>query len=145
MPLEAWRAIVGYEGLYEISSIGRVKSLPSYATCRGGGRRLVAEKILRTFVDRGGYSRILLNKKGRRRFSVHRLVAFAFLGAPPGKGMHVDHINRDTSDNRAENLRWVTPLENALNRSAYFKSGSFCDACGSQIKKARLVEYQSGP
>ena len=98
---EVWKTIPGYEGLYEIISMGKIKSL------RTG--------LLRRDVNSGrGYRAIQLSDSNakKHRLYVHRLVALAFLGPPPSEEYQVNHINLVKADNRVENLEWVTPDEN---------------------------------
>lgn len=94
---EIWREIAGYETLYQISNYGRVKSL--------GNSQARQEKILKQQLQRDGYKRVWLCKKGfkRKRFPVHRLVANAFIPNPLRKEQ-VNHQNGDKLDNRLENL-----------------------------------------
>ena len=103
---EIWKPIKDYEGLYEISNLGRVKSLPRNGTIK-------TEKILIPNMS-GRYARIGLRNKIKIRYSVHRLVAEAFI-PNPNNLPQVDHINGDRYDNRVENLRWVTAKENIGN------------------------------
>jgi len=102
---EVWRDITGYETLYQISNYGRVKSLAN-----SNSRQ---EKILKQQFQRDGYMRVTLYKKGlkRKRFSIHRLVAMAFIPNPFGKEQ-VNHQNGDKLDNRLSNLNWMTSKEN---------------------------------
>ena len=89
---EEWRPILGYEGLYEVSSLGRVKS------CR-------YNKILKSNIDRGGYARVPLYRgDGTKLYKqIHRLVAKAFI--PNESNLPcINHINSVRSDNRLENL-----------------------------------------
>lgn len=96
--IEIWKDIKGYEGLYRISSLGRVYSLKRF-------RHLLLS-------DRGGYKRIrLLKKNVYKTFSVHRLVLEAFKENPFNKS-EVNHINAIKSDNRLINLEWCTGIEN---------------------------------
>ena len=105
---EIWKSIKGYEGLYEISSLGRVKNL----NYKGSGK----EKILKNTECSNGYLRVGLIKNGKTKmFRVHRLVAEAFIPNPEGKPC-IDHINTIRNDNRIENLRWVTYEENNNNQ-----------------------------
>ena len=107
MEEEVWKPIKNYEGLYEVSNMGRVKNL----NYKGSGK----EKILKNIKRREGYLMVILTKNGKRRgFLVHRLVAEAFIPNPEGKPC-IDHINTIRNDNRIENLRWVTYKENNNN------------------------------
>lgn len=109
---EFWKDIEGYEGLYQISNMGRIKSLPKIC-----GVRSSKEKIIRTFRNHSGYELATLCKDGNQKhFQVHRLVATTFIPNNDSKPQ-VDHINRIRNDNRVLNLRWVTNKENSRNSS----------------------------
>ena len=108
MKNEEWRDVVGYEGRYQVSSMGRVKSLER-KDCLG---RTVKERILKPGVVGSGYLMISLCTGGKQKmFSVHRLVCQAFHENPDNKS-DVNHINEDKTDNRACNLEWSTRKEN---------------------------------
>lgn len=92
---EVWKAVVGYEGLYEVSSEGRVKSL-------------ITNKLMSIFGCGNGYYRVSL--KGRGVY-VHRIVAEAFIENPLNK-KEVNHLDEDPSNNCVENLEWATRTEN---------------------------------
>lgn len=112
--MEEWRPIKDYEGFYEVSNLGRVKSLDRIIIDSKGRKRLFEGKIMKLKSDRYGYLYVSLNKNGKKNFKVHRLVAEAFIPNTEDK-KHVDHINTNKEDNRVENLRWVTPKENNNN------------------------------
>ena len=99
---EVWRDIVGYEGLYQVSNLGRVKSLPKY--------HYKYEKILSLTVNkRDGRISVMLSKSPteRKRFSVHRLVAIAFLDNPHNYP-EINHRDENPQNNRVNNLEWCT-------------------------------------
>ena len=100
--MEEWKQIK--EGYYEVSTIGNIRSVKT-------------SKIIKTHHSTKDYVIIGLYIDGKRkRFSVHRLVAEAFVENIDNKPF-VDHINRIRDDNRVENLRWVTHLENMQNQT----------------------------
>lgn len=108
---EIWKDIEGYEGLYMVSSLGRVKSLD-----RIDGRGWnIKGKILKQTLDKKGYLNVGLSKNNNRTlYKVHRLVAETFIPNPDNKP-EIDHISTLKTDNMVENLRWVTTKENSNN------------------------------
>lgn len=112
MSEEIWKAIIGYEGRYEVSSLGQVKSLP-----KTNEKGRVYQGILKGRPARHGYLRVALFKNlVRKNESIHRIVATAFCDKPDGAN-EVNHKNAIKTDNRAENLEWVTRRGNM--RHAY--------------------------
>ena len=107
MTEEIWKDVEGYEGIYSISSTGRIKSLERIDSA---GRKR-QEKLLKPYTNKKGYLRINLNNE---KFLVHRLVAQAFIPNPENKPQ-VNHINTVRGDNRVENLEWCTNEENCNN------------------------------
>lgn len=106
---ELFRNIEGYEGLYQVSNLGRVRSFKVY---KGG-------KVL-TLVQRKGYITVTLCKNGKSKiYSVHRLVAEAFIPNPDSM-REVNHIDGNKLNNDVSNLEWCTHLENMRHA---FKSG----------------------
>lgn len=106
MCIEWWKYINGYEGLYMVSTLGRVKSVERKVK-KWDGFRTIPETILKPKVQNNGYLTVMLykNRKGKT-FAIHRLVAEAFKPNPHNYPT-VDHINRIRTDNREENLRWA--------------------------------------
>lgn len=114
---EIWRPIRGFEG-YEVSSLGRVRSCDRLVCCKCGSIRLYKGRILEPVKSKVGYMIVGLYKDGKRtNFTVHRLVAMAFpeICGQFRNELEVDHRNTVRTDNRAENLHWVTRSENSLN------------------------------
>ena len=102
---EIWKDIEGYEGLYQISNYGRVKSL-NYA-------KQGKEKILKDRISNSGYKRVNLSKSGERKtYYVHRLVAETFIPNPNGYS-EVNHKDEDKSNNNIDNLEWCTSKYNS--------------------------------
>lgn len=106
--MEVWKDIPGYEGKYQISNKGRVKSLPrDEQFCKRP-----KEVILKTFVCGSGYQEVILRNKGKRKPKlIHRMVAEAFVPNHANKE-EVNHKDGDKFNNVHTNLEWVTPKEN---------------------------------
>ena len=108
---ELWKSVYGYEGLYEVSNQGRVRSFPRMVRCRNG-YGLKGGKILKPQKRQHGYLSVCLyNGNGCKKVSIHRLVAEAFCEQRDGCN-EVNHLNEDKQDNRAENLAWCNRSEN---------------------------------
>jgi hypothetical protein len=131
---ETWKEVVGYEGIYSVSSFGNVRRDV------GGTGRCKAGRILKPSPSHG-YMRLNLCFRGKVKFAfIHILVAAAFIGECP-EGMEVNHENGIKSDNSVENLKYVTPSQNirhafstGLNKS--IGETHYC----SKLKKADISQ-----
>jgi len=113
---EIWKDCnCGFNGYYQVSNLGRVKSMPRVVK-RGKGSQSVEDKILKTRICKFGYSFVGLYVAPKKQVfkKIHRLVAEAFIDNPEKKKC-VNHINGIKTDNRAENLEWATHRENTLH------------------------------
>ena len=123
---EIWKDIEGYEGIYQVSNFGRLRSLDRYYTKphpRNGvpTRYLKKGQIVKTFVGRNGYiGAVLKFERKHKNFMMHRLVAKAFV---PGyfDGADVNHKDCNRQNNRADNLEWMTRRDNLMYADAMDK------------------------
>lgn len=132
---EAWRPIAGYEDLYEVSSLGRVRSLGCWVKARAGASSWWKPgRTLKAWQHKTGHWNVLLVRGGERStVLVHRLVLTAFAG-PPSDGEECRHIDGNPSNNTAANLRWGTHTENMADMVAHGTSPR-----GERNSRARLT------
>jgi len=137
-PVEVWKDVPGYEGIYSASTTGLIMNYGRQLYCRGHGKE--KPKILKPSKDQKGYLRIrLVDRNGRRKmFGVHRIIALTYIQNPDNKPC-IDHINGIKDDNRVENLRWVTILENVHNPLTYKK---YVEAMKKQRGKTLTCEQR---
>ena len=115
---ENWRPVPEYEGRYEVSDQGRVRSFITKGPHRGVSD--VPQRMLRPRTDKHGYQKAtLLTAQAHTTYSVHRMVALAFHGAPPEPSSVVRHLDGNRGNNWSDNLQWGTSLENALDRKRH--------------------------
>ena len=106
-----YKAIKGYESIYEVNELGKVRSVNRIVEIKDGSIRKYDGKELKLQMDKGGYAMVRLSKNGvYKMMKVHRLVADAFLPNPDNLPQ-IHHKNHETTDNRVENLKWVTSAE----------------------------------
>ena len=116
---EIWKDIKGYEGLYQVSNLGRIKSLSKFVNNNPKSSKFgyyTKERILKTSKSNNGYLIVHLFKNSKQyTIYIHRLVAITFI--PNSNNLlQVDHIDGNKQNNRIDNLEWVTPKEN-INRA----------------------------
>ncbi len=137
--MEIWKAIEGYEGRYEVSNEGRVRTL-SYK----GGPRVV---VMNATLDSWGYPTVTLASP-RATFNVHRLVALAFLGPRPER-LEINHIDSDKMNAAVTNLEYVTGTQNqrhafaAGTKSHYGEKNPFAKLTGAEVQQIRDL-YAAG-
>ena len=112
--IEFWKDIVGYEGRYQVSNNGNVKSLARITESRKGVFQNKKEVILKSFDSGRGYLKYKLCSSGEKTISAHKLVAMAFIENPENKSQ-INHLNGLKKDNRACNLEWCTGSENVIH------------------------------
>jgi hypothetical protein len=114
MKIEVWKSLFGYEGIYEVSNFGNVKSL-SRIIKNNGGHYLSKESLLKIYTDNLGYLRVGLCKNSiSKKFRIHILVAISFLNHTPKKyKLIVDHIDNNKKNNNLDNLQIITQRLNS--------------------------------
>ena len=122
MSEEVWKDIEKYEGLYQVSNIGRVRSLDRLKATRNRHKIIQAKikgQLLKPSINGDGYYQVTLSKNDEHLITrIHRLVAQTFIPNKDNK-TQVNHINGNKLDNRVENLEWCTCKENILHAVAY--------------------------
>ena len=158
--MENWKNIKGYEGFYQVSNLGRIKSVERDIYCQNGIVHHLKEKILVPALNNKGYQYVNLSKNGKGKLMlVHRLVAMAFIPNPENKPQ-VNHKDENPLNNCVDNLEWCTASYNALygtrneriiqNRRSY-KFGNaphakpvFCEELNKTFDCAKRVEEELG-
>jgi hypothetical protein len=114
---EIWKPIIGFEGLYEASNLGRARSIDRTVIAKNGQAKVLKGKLLTVSVYKGAlYAAVVISKDGKYKSThIHGLICEAFHGRRP-KGFVARHLNGNCLDNRAENLQWGTPKQNMADQ-----------------------------
>jgi len=142
--MEIFKDIKGYEGLYQVSNLGRVKSLPKEVVIYNGGSYKTKVKFLKPkLCNHYGYLTFNLNGKFKKQ---HRLVAEAFIPNPENKPQ-VNHIDSDKTNNTIDNLEWVTASENTIHayKNKLIKNNPYkgIDNNGSKFTKEDIITIRN--
>lgn len=139
MAEERWLPVVGYEGFYEVSDAGRVRSVERFAKNRHGSITLKNGRPLALFHDKDGYHRVSLWKDGStKQRPVHQLVLEAFVGPRPDGAMTL-HADGTRTNNKCGNISWGTALQNAIDRGRHGRGMR-----GERNPKAKLTPDRVG-
>lgn len=149
--VEIWKPVLGWEGLYEVSSEGRVRSLDRLIECKDGRLMRWRGKLLTPTVNRGrgGHLSVHFRDRGRgERREVQGVVCGAFHGPKPGPGLVAAHWDGNPANNRAGNLRWTTQKENMADARRHgtlaTRSNGRPDAYSSETLAAAVSRFSSG-
>lgn len=143
--IEVWKAVKSYEGLYEISNIGRCRSRDLIIAKPGKKPFVKYGKVLALRYDRKGYVRYQLHKNGKRKdMYAHRLVAQAFIPNPNNYPV-INHKDECVTNNHYTNLEWCTVKYNSNYGNAQKKKAASIDYALNAIKQGKKVhQYQDG-
>lgn len=141
---EVWKPVAGFEGIYEVSDHGRVRSLARIVPIVDGASpaRRVPAKVLSPGTNSSGYLHVTLFRAGVRRLrKVHHLVLDAFFGDCP-EGCQALHGNAIRNDNRISNLRWGTAKENAADRDMHGNQPRGADSWNAKFEDADIRDIR---
>lgn len=135
---EIWKDVVGFEGGYQVSNLGRIKTKERNVYHPTLGTVIVNEKIRKQTTAFNGYKKVNMSFDGKRKYmSVHRMVCEAFNGPQPSNNHQVAHNDGCKTNNNSLNLRWATAKENTKDRS---KHGNHYVSKGEKCSLAKLTK-----
>ena len=143
---EIWKPVPGYEGFYEVSSLGRIRGVDRVIIRKDGKKYTVKETILSPS-KRGydGYFDVSLRREGQQKtHKIHRLVMLAFVGEPPEGKYEVDHKDGDPENNRLSNLEYVSKKENYMRMAANQGRGALVERLEQLEKRVSELEVKLG-
>ena len=128
--MEVWKDVVEYEGLYQISNLGRVKGLNRLVDGRNGFKKKIKERVLKPCDNGKGYLFIILRKDNcSKQRTLHQMVAESFFNHKPKEHkLVVDHINGDRQDNRLDNLQLISQRHNT-SKDKKNKTSKYTGVC----------------
>jgi len=136
---EIWKEVKNYEGIYEVSNIGNVRSLDNYIDNKHGSKSFKKGRVLKKFISVKGYLQTSLSKKTIRfNTGIHRLVAIAFIENTDNKPQ-VNHIDGDKNNNNYYNLEWCTNSENQIHA---VKNNLCNHNLGEKHHNSKLTNYE---
>lgn len=143
LPAECWRWVPGFEGIAQVSTRGRVRSVDRWVTDSNGKKRFYKGRILKQARGNSGYFFVNLRRNGKQHHcQVHRLVAMAFIPNPDGKP-EVNHLNEQKDMNFVENLSWVSRIEN-VNWGTGRERAAASRLNGSLSKAVEAIDPNTG-
>ena len=142
---EIWKPVPGYEGFYEVSSLGRVRSVDRVIIRKNGEKRTVKGTILSPTKRKDGYLTIGLRREGSHKtHKIHRIVMLAFVGEPPEGKYEVDHKDGNPENNRLSNLEYVSRKENYMRMAANQGRGALVERLEQLEKRVSELEAKLG-
>lgn len=138
MEKEIWKDIHGYEGLYQASTMGRIRSMDREVFSKNGRVQNLKGKILKPDDNNNSLRVLLSNDSNKQRYNVHKLIIFTFKGMRP-EDYDICHGNGDYTDNRLENLRYDTKSQNQIDMYRYGNKNGKGKLSIEQVLKIRKL------
>ena len=136
---ERWRDIEGYEGVYSISNLGNIRSKERAYTNKRGDKRKYPSALIKPWLHKNGYYYVTLKNKGfKRNFTLHRLLAKAFIPTPDSR-LHINHKDGNRSNFSLSNLEWMTIVENNRHQASYLREHQ---GWKKHLTRNKTIRYQ---